>query len=125
MSELYAPNQDVTILFHKHDAILIPPLEIPRESRRPGETFEKAYYRLCADHGVAQYIDTVFSIPEEAAGLHRAYLTRARNKELDNSPFFVPLDEIEDHLVRKDIPQLRSDIDKKLVLAARNLLLLR
>ncbi len=124
MSEYRPEAKEVAVLFYNESSLLIPPFEVPRETLYPNkrDTYEKAYYRLCEEHGVASYVDKI-APSIEGSDLFRLYVTKARNGELNDSPFFVPFESVDDYLKSQNGLAFINPTDRRLVQAARDLLL--
>lgn len=99
MSEGKQTERDVTVIFHHGDSLIVPPFELPRESRQGRETYEDVLHRLCNDHGVVGYAD--YTVP--LLGIDRSdapitYLMEPRRGELSGSEFKVHHSAIPEHL---------------------------
>lgn len=121
MSELPRMNVEATVLFRRGTEIAIPPIELPRETRRDGETIERTALRLVQAHGVNGSIDRHIPLPrlDAAEEMPRAYFVEAEYGELDLSELFVGHDDILWHLDKRSG---LSDVDRHIVLSAWRLL---
>ena len=112
MSEHLHQSAEVTVVFRQGTSLLIPPFQLPREERRPRETYKKALYRLSADFGVNSSIDRAIATSNSDTPDLRAYLIEPKNGELDGSEFFKPYQDIPGAIETHDY---LSEVDKHIL----------
>lgn len=126
MSETRSSHDQVAALFYKEGSLFIPPFEIAKERRAENESYEKTFYRLCGHHGITGYAEpnSQFSVIDEDGAYIRGRVMQPRSAELDNvyTEFLVPFDQVHGYLASENGLALRTETDKKLVLAAHALL---
>ena len=120
MPEQMPRNEEVAIVFRKDTSLLIPPFELPIDTRPEGETLEATALRMANEYGVIGSIEYHIPAPIDApTTFPRGYLIRTTHGEFDDCEFLVDLADAPDKINEHYPP---GTVESKLLHSAHALL---